>query len=63
VNFFEFVDQVQVQVRKLSAASGLWGAPLAPINCTLFSYKFILPYWGLTGLDFGFLDLSNASID
>jgi hypothetical protein len=45
-------------------------------TCTLFSWqvrlsqnanefvsKFILPYWGLTESDFGFLNLSNASLD
>jgi len=28
-----------------------------------FELKFILLYWGLIGTDFGFFNLSNASID
>lgn len=28
-----------------------------------FELKFILPYWGLIGIDFGFFNLSNVSID
>jgi hypothetical protein len=28
-----------------------------------FELKFILPYWGLIGLEFGFINLSNAFLD
>ncbi len=28
-----------------------------------FALKFILPYWGLIGFDFGFINLSNAFLD
>lgn len=28
-----------------------------------FEPKFIFPYWGLIGIDFGFINLSNAFID
>ncbi len=35
----------------------------SPLDASEFELKFILAYWGLIGLDFGFIDLSNAFID
>ncbi len=35
----------------------------ATLKASEFELKFILTYWGLIGLDFGFINLSNAFID
>ncbi len=35
----------------------------ATLKASKFELKFILTYWGLIGLDFGFINLSNAFID
>jgi hypothetical protein len=36
---------------------------LLVMNVNEFVLKFISPYWGLIGIDFGFINLSNAFLD